>query len=88
MRTTVRVDHDIMEQLKVRASEEGISITRMLNRALRAGLEADGRRARRKTLYRERTHAMGAPRVSLDRALALSAALEDEAYVGELLGQR
>lgn len=77
-----------MEQLKVRANQEGISITRMLNRTLRAGLDASDRHRRRKAPYLERTHAMGIPRVSLDKALALAAALEDEEHVGELLVQR
>lgn len=38
MRSTVRIDDDLMEELKSRAAKEDISLTRMLNRTLRAGL--------------------------------------------------
>ena len=84
MRTTVRVDDELLEQLKAQARKEGVSLTRLLNRALKAGLRAGGARRRAQPAYRERVHAMGVPRIALDKALALAAALEDEEIVREL----
>jgi uncharacterized Ntn-hydrolase superfamily protein len=84
MRTTVRVDDDVLDRLKAQARKEKVSLTRLLNRALKAGLDAGGARRRRQPVYRERVHAMGAPRVALDRALALASTLEDEEIVREL----
>ena len=87
MRTTVRVDDDLFDQLKAEARKEKISVTRLLNRALKAGLEARTPR-RRQAPYRERAHSMGTPRVALDKALALAAAMEDEEHVRELHARR
>ena len=84
MRTTVRVDDELLERLRAQARKEKVSLTRLLNRALKAGLQAGGARRRAQPAYRERAHAMGAPRLVLDKALALAAALEDEEVVREL----
>jgi uncharacterized Ntn-hydrolase superfamily protein len=84
MRTTVRVDDELLERLKAQARREKVSLTRLLNRALKAGLQAGGARRRKQPAYRERVHAMGAPRLALDKALALAAAQEDEEIVREL----
>lgn len=56
----------------------------MLKRTLRAGLKACGARRRKRRPYREQAHSLGAPRVGLDKALALAAALEDEEILREL----
>jgi hypothetical protein len=85
MRTTVRLDDALLERLKAQARAENVSLTRMLNRALKAGLDAGGARKRAHRPYRERVHAMGAPRVALDKALAMAAALEDEDVARELV---
>lgn len=84
MRTTVRLDDELLERLKAEARKEKVSLARMLNRALKAGLDAGGARRRKQPVYRERVHAMGIPRVSIDKALALAAAMEDEEIVREL----
>jgi len=84
MRTTVRLDDELIERLKAEARKEKVSLARMLNRALKAGLDAGGARRRKQPAYRERVHAMGVPRVSIDKALALAAAMEDEEIVREL----
>lgn len=81
MRTTVRIDDDLMIALKARAHAESVSLTRVLNRTLRAGLDRprpprpDGSRTRP---FVQKTAAMGRPKVDLDKALALAARLEDE----------
>jgi hypothetical protein len=83
MRTTVRVDDELLERLKAQAQEEKVSMTRLINRTLKAGLQVGRARRPKRPLYRERAQALGAPRVSLDKALALAAALEDEEIVRE-----
>lgn len=80
----MRVDDELLDQLKAQARRENVSVARLLNRALRAGLKAVATRRRPQPAYRERVHAMGAPRLALDKALAVAAALEDEAIVREL----
>lgn len=84
MRTTVRLDDELLDQLKAQARKENVSLTRLLNRTLKAGLQAGRARPRRRPIYRERAHSLGAPRVALDKALALATALEDEEIVREL----
>lgn len=78
MRSSVRIDDDLMTAVKSQAQEQGLSITRMLNRVVRAGLEALSRSTDDREIYREKTFRMGRPHVDLDKALALAAALEDE----------
>ena len=78
MRSTVRIDDDLMMELKERARRENVSQTRMLNRLLREGIKATRRRTAKKDRYKETTIAMGAPRVELDKALALAADFDDE----------
>jgi hypothetical protein len=78
MRSTFRIDRDLLEDLRARARREKVSLTSLVNRVLRRGLQAPpGGKARRRR-YREETYAMGAPRVDLRKALALAATLEDD----------
>jgi hypothetical protein len=84
MRTTVRIDDDLMIELKTRAHAESVSLTRMLNRTLRTGLaqrKPDGQRTRR---FKQKTVSMGRPKVDIDKALALAAQLEDEEIARKL----
>ncbi|MCY4212746.1 MAG: hypothetical protein OXF68_03875 [Gammaproteobacteria bacterium] len=78
MRSTVRIDDDLMTAIRLQAQGEGLSITKMLNRVVRAGLEALDRSENQKEVYRQKTFRMGPPHVGLGKALALAAALEDE----------
>ena len=84
MRTTVRVDDDVLEALKAQARKENVSLTRLINRTLKAGLQAGAARRPKRAAYRERTHALGMPQVPLDKALALAAALDDEEITRKL----
>ena len=88
MRTTVRVDDDLLEEVRTQARRERVSLTRMFNRVLKAGLRPGGARRPATTAYRERVHAMGVPRVPLDKALGLAAAIEDEEIVRELMARK
>ena len=86
MRTTVRLDDELLEQLKAQGRKQKVSLTQLLNRVLKAGLQAGGARRRPQRAYREGVHDMGVPRVALDKALALAAALEleEEEIIREL----
>ena len=78
MRSTFRIDDDLLEELREQAHRERVSLTGLLNRVLRSGMEAKRGRAPRHARYREETYAMGEPRTELRKALALAAALEDD----------
>jgi hypothetical protein len=84
MRTTVRVDDEILDRLKAQARKENVSLTRVINRTLQAGLKAGAARRPTRAVYRERPHALGTPEVPPDKALALAAALEDEEITRKL----
>jgi hypothetical protein len=75
-RSTVRIDDELLAELRQRAQREKVSLTRTLNETVRAGLKAARGPAPRK--HREKTFRLGTPRVDLEKALALSARLEDE----------
>jgi len=71
------IDDHLMRQLKQMARDDGIPFKKAVNTALSLGLEQMQRpRARRR--YRMKTHALGRPEMLLDKALAISSALEDE----------
>jgi hypothetical protein len=77
MRTTLTIDDHLMRQLKQMARDAGIPLKMVVNTPLSLGLERMQRpRARRR--YRMKTFALGRPEVLLDKALAISSALEDE----------
>ncbi len=84
MRTTVRIDDDLMRELKERAQSEGTSLTRLINSALREGMKKKRSAGRPNRPFRERTFRMGEPSVNLDKSLALAASLEDEEIRAEL----
>jgi hypothetical protein len=84
MRSTVRIDDDLMLELKQRARDESVSLTRMLNRTLRAGLFQAQQRSGGAAPFRQRSVAMGTPRLDIDKALALAARLEDEEVARKL----
>ena len=84
MRTTVRIDDDLIGDLKERARQERTSLTKLINRVLRHGMRALHRESKPARPFREKTFALGEPKVNLDRALALAASLEDEEVCEEL----
>lgn len=77
MRTTVRIQDDLLLQLKDKAAQEKVSLTRVLNQTLRAGLRA-AQETKPRRRYHERTHSLGVPRVDLTKALSLASQIEDE----------
>jgi hypothetical protein len=78
MRTTVRIDDALLRELKQRAQQDGVSLTKLINGVLRRGMYAPEEGGKLSRPYREKTFAMGKPLVNLDKALALAASLEDE----------
>lgn len=82
MRTTVTLDPDVAASVKALARERGISFKQALNGAVRAGL---GRQRKAAGAFRQYAQPMGLrPGFTLDKALALAGALEDEELVRRL----
>jgi len=73
VRTTVTLDPDTAALVQRRMRERGISFKQALNDAIRASAEPEGR-----PRFHTTTASLGTPTVNLDRALHLTAELEDE----------
>jgi hypothetical protein len=84
MRTTIRIDDALMEDLRQRARREKLSLTRFVNRTLRLGLEASAAAVRPRRRFRQKVFSLGQPAVDLTKALAVAAALEDEEVLRKL----
>ena len=81
MRTTLRIDDDLMQEIRQRAAARKVSLSELINQFLRQALA--GKPARR-SVYREKVFSLGAARLNLDKALALAAAEEDEEVTRKL----
>jgi antitoxin component of RelBE/YafQ-DinJ toxin-antitoxin module len=81
MRTTLRLDDDLLIQLKTRANEEGLTLSEVVNLALRRSL-ASGKRPHR--VFRQKTRDLGRPSFDVTKANAVAAALEDETILRQL----
>jgi len=77
MRTTVRIQDDLLLQLKDKAMQENSSLTRVLNQTLRAGLRAAQETKKPRRRHQEKTHPMGRPTVDLIKALSVASQIED-----------
>ena len=87
MRSTVRIDDDILEALKARAEDDGASLTRTLNTVLRQGLAvANDSRARKP--FKQRVVSLGEATFDIDRALSVAGSLEDEAVLAKLAARK
>jgi hypothetical protein len=82
VRTTVTLDADVAAKLKAVARQRGISFKKALNQAVRAGLSGQRASGRRFTQYTQPMCLR--PGFDLDKAMKLSAALEDEEIVRKL----
>lgn len=76
MRTTVTLDADTEQIVRRRMRERGLSFKEALNDAIRNGVGAGAPRE-----FRTPTAAMGESRVNLDRALQITADLEDDELI-------
>jgi hypothetical protein len=80
MRTTVTLDPDTRMLVERLMRDRGISFKQAVNEAIRGGLAVGANTPRQHTTP---SH-MGAPRIDLTKALALSSELEDEELVRKL----
>lgn len=85
MRTTISINDELLLRLKEQAAQERISLTKLLNRILKEGMQSSQKVSRPKRSYREKSFPMGEPLVGLDKALALAGKLEDEEIVRKIL---
>lgn len=72
MRITLRIDDDLLCELRRRAEAQKVTLTKLVNEFLRLGL------ASKPAVYHEKVHSMGAASVDLDKALSIASTLEDE----------
>lgn len=79
MRTTVTLEPDVADAVKALMRAQDIGFKEALNRLVRQAA-----RPRTGADFRTPTFELGEPTVSLDKALALAAALEDEETVSQL----
>jgi hypothetical protein len=84
MRTTVRIDDDLLHDLKQRARLEKTTLTKIVNVLLRRGISAASETKRRKGPYREKTYSMGRPLVDVTKSLSLAAQLDDDETIRQL----
>jgi hypothetical protein len=85
MRTTVQIDEDLMAELRQRAETENLSPTHLIKRLLRSELACESELRRESTgQFCQRTHAMGVPRIDLNRVISFAAVLEDKAILRKL----
>ena len=80
----MRIDDDLLLELKARSRQESLSLTLLVNRLLRRGLQASRRDERPSRRYREPALSLGKPAMDLDKALAVASALEDEEILRKL----
>jgi hypothetical protein len=81
MRTTVTLDPDVEQLLRVTMKERGVSFKEALNQSIRAGAMKE-RKSRR---FTQQTFSMGAEQhFRWDKALATADAMEDEELVRRL----
>lgn len=81
MRTTLRLDDDLFRELKNRASREGLTLSELVNLALRQSLQT-GERPR--SVFRQKTRDLGRPSFDVTKANAVAAELEDQAILRKL----
>ena len=80
MQFTADIDEDVVQQLKSLAETRGESLSRVLNKLLRLGLQHIASAPIASEPYREAVASMGQPRLDLTKALELADRLEDEKY--------
>jgi plasmid stability protein len=83
MRTTLRLDDDLFRELKKRAIREGLTLSELVNLALRQSLQTEKRPRR---VFRQKTRDLGRPAFDVTKANVVAAGLEDEAILRKLAG--
>jgi hypothetical protein len=85
MRTTVRIDDDLLQQIRDRAHRENTSVTKLLNETLRRGLS---QKPQRPKPFKQKTYDMGPPLIDLTKALSLAFEMEDEETIRKMREQQ
>lgn len=85
MRTTLRLDDDLLIELKKRASKEGLTLSEIVNLSLRQSLSTPGRGPR---VFKQQTRNLGRPSFDVTRANAVAGALDDDDALRKLGGSR
>jgi hypothetical protein len=85
MRTTVRIDDDLLRQLHRQARDEKASLTQVVNRAIRRGITARATKTKR---FKQKTFDMGLPLVNLDKALSLAYEWDDDETIKRMSGDQ
>ena len=80
----MRIDDDLLLELKESSQQESLSLTALVNRLLRRGLQASRGDQRPTRRYRERAVSMGRSTVDLDKAMAVASGLEAEELLRKL----
>jgi hypothetical protein len=80
MRTTVRLDDDLLREAKIRAAEQGISLTQLIDESLRERLSARSR-PKKGEPFRLRSYGKGGvrPGVNLDDNRAVRDLMDEDA---------
>ena len=78
-RTTMRIEEDLLLEIRHRAREEHVSMNRMINRLLRRGLHVPEEKRQK---FTQKTFDLGKPRIDITKTSAVLAALDDERRVG------
>ena len=76
MRTTVTLDPDVEVLVRQAMREHGLSFKQALNQAIRAGVSNAASTVA--DPFRQRSYAMGRPKVDLTKALSLASELDDQ----------
>ena len=84
MKINIQIDDDLLRALQQQARREDTSLAEAVDRALRQGMETLDQTNTPARPFREKTFFMGKPKVDLDRALALAAAMEDGETLAKL----
>jgi len=84
MRTTIRIDDELLTELKEQALRKRVSLTQLVNQILCNSLQDDRRSTARNRQYHEDTQPLGIPRVDLSKAIALAAYFENEESVWKM----
>jgi antitoxin component of RelBE/YafQ-DinJ toxin-antitoxin module len=84
MRTTLRLDDDLLIELRRQADEQGLTLSEAVNRALRERIPT---RKRARQPFRQTTRDLGRPSFDVTKANAVAAGLEDSEILRKLGGR-
>jgi antitoxin component of RelBE/YafQ-DinJ toxin-antitoxin module len=85
VRTTLRIDDDLFRELKKRATRQGLTLSELVNLALRQSFRSE---ARPRRAFRQKTRDLGRPSFDVTKANAVAGELEDQAILRRLAGSR